>query len=451
MTPFQWRILQFLADSADWMTRNEIKPVVRQMKGYADAMGAPTRGSIEPNSLEGMGYVEHRKAADGSPIRPLEYRITPAGKRALTSNQSQHHSPQELGAIVSNLDDERYSRQEGSANERKTNADEELLHGDRRRYWRIGTTGGDAKIGSHWEMMRDRNCVGFGFPQLGDLSWVDSSDASREKLKNWFKRKYPRQFQSHRPRPATSIGRSCAQIIRFVVEMAEGDIVLAAHGANVLGIGTVVGGYQYETRFQFPHQRAVKWLNLGEWKMPLFEGRQTTVCEIKDHGNLLEVQRRVQSNSTDVGLERATGDLDEEGYFDPTSAEDERDRIFRELVQRRGQPEFRAKLIAAYRGKCAVTGCDVPDALEAAHILAYRGTRSHHVTNGLLLRADIHTLFDLDLIGIDSASMKIVLASRLRGTRYADLQGRKLTLPSIVTHRPSKGALAQRWQRFAAR
>jgi HNH endonuclease len=63
--------------------------------------------------------------------------------------------------------------------------------------------------------------------------------------------------------------------------------------------------------------------------------------------------------------------------------------------------KFRKKLIAAYRGRCAVTDCDAYDALEAAHILPYRGPAFDHVTNGLLRRADIHTLFDLNLIGIE--------------------------------------------------
>lgn len=85
VTPFQLRILRALADTANWTTRNEIKPVVRQMKGFAAAMGAPMTGIIEPDTLEGMGYVEHRKTADGSPIWPLEYRITLAGRKAISN------------------------------------------------------------------------------------------------------------------------------------------------------------------------------------------------------------------------------------------------------------------------------------------------------------------------------------------------------------------------------
>jgi predicted restriction endonuclease len=81
---------------------------------------------------------------------------------------------------------------------------------------------------------------------------------------------------------------------------------------------------------------------------------------------------------------------------------DERQRKLREIGDCRGQPEFRNRLIAAYGGVCAVTGCNAVAALEACHLAPYSGAQSNHVTNGLLLRADIHTLFDLDLIGIEN-------------------------------------------------
>ncbi|WP_169719739.1 HNH endonuclease, partial [Novosphingobium acidiphilum] len=54
----------------------------------------------------------------------------------------------------------------------------------------------------------------------------------------------------------------------------------------------------------------------------------------------------------------------------------------------------------AYDGKCAVTSCAIEPLLEAAHIHPYLGPKTNHVTNGMLLRADIHTLFDLGLLAI---------------------------------------------------
>jgi hypothetical protein len=87
--------------------------------------------------------------------------------------------------------------------------------------------------------------------------------------------------------------------------------------------------------------------------------------------------------------------------FDPTNIEDGRDRIKRMVVLRQGQAIFRQKLMVAYENRCAITGCEIPQVLEAAHIMPYLGEHTNHVTNGLLLRADIHTMFDLGLFKID--------------------------------------------------
>ena len=84
--------------------------------------------------------------------------------------------------------------------------------------------------------------------------------------------------------------------------------------------------------------------------------------------------------------------------FDPSSIKDAQERISRTIAQRRSQPAFRNALLDAYDRKCAITGCEVVEVLEAAHIYPYRGPDTSKVVNGLLLRADVHTLFDSGLI-----------------------------------------------------
>jgi putative restriction endonuclease len=91
--------------------------------------------------------------------------------------------------------------------------------------------------------------------------------------------------------------------------------------------------------------------------------------------------------------------------FDPGNIMDGRERIVASIVIRRGQPEFRRILIRAYKGRCAVSGCDAIEVLEAAHIMPYLGQDTNHPSNGILLRADIHTLFDLGLLSIDTDTM----------------------------------------------
>ncbi|MHB9130405.1 MAG: HNH endonuclease [Armatimonadota bacterium] len=112
------------------------------------------------------------------------------------------------------------------------------------------------------------------------------------------------------------------------------------------------------------------------------------------------------------------------------------DRAVALIVRRRGQKEFRDALIEAYHGRCAITGCDAVEALEAAHIVPYQGPDSSVITNGLLLRADIHTLFDLGLIAIHPENMTVVLAPALQETVYAEYDGQQLSLPEDTSYRP---------------
>jgi hypothetical protein len=89
----------------------------------------------------------------------------------------------------------------------------------------------------------------------------------------------------------------------------------------------------------------------------------------------------------------------------------------------------------------------VLDVLEAAHIKPYQGEGDNHPANGLLLRADIHTLFDLDLLGIEPDKLRIELHPSI-ASEYAKFAGKKLG----CTHgRPSKEALSQRYRLFQQR
>ncbi len=128
--------------------------------------------------------------------------------------------------------------------------------------------------------------------------------------------------------------------------------------------------------------------------------------------------------------------------FDPSSIRDGRERIAREIALRRGQAGFRTHLIGAYGARCMITGCTVEAAIEAAHIVAYQGPGSNHPANGLLLRADIHTLFDSDLIAIDADTLVVLVSPALAGTEYQVLHGQPLLVTGPMT--PSRAALQVR-------
>lgn len=129
------------------------------------------------------------------------------------------------------------------------------------------------------------------------------------------------------------------------------------------------------------------------------------------------------------------------GFFDPTDDQDARRQMLQSIVVRCGQPAFRRELLRAYGGACAISGCTVVEALEAAHILPFRGERTNHVQNGLLLRADLHTLFDLGMIEIDPDSLKVGVSPSICDEMYTVYDGKQFSLPSNPDDQPSREAL----------
>lgn len=129
--------------------------------------------------------------------------------------------------------------------------------------------------------------------------------------------------------------------------------------------------------------------------------------------------------------------------FSPEDAEVAKEKIVKAVALRRGQPKFRKKLLDIYKNSCAVTGTQFPPILEAAHIIPYMGEKTNHVTNGILLRADIHTLFDLGLLNINE-NYEVVVSSSMKESEYETYNGRKITLPENEAEWPSLSALKSR-------
>ncbi len=144
-------------------------------------------------------------------------------------------------------------------------------------------------------------------------------------------------------------------------------------------------------------------------------------------------------------LEQQAKAADASGSFSSTDEVDERQRVLAAIVRRRGQPAFRKALLEAYSGRCAITHCDAVDALEAAHIVPYRNSSSNTISNGVLLRADIHTLFDLHLIGVDPISRLVTLAPSLRTSAYRELHGSAIEEASAQDQQACGASLA--WHR----
>ncbi|TCK03005.1 HNH endonuclease [Marinobacterium mangrovicola] len=98
------------------------------------------------------------------------------------------------------------------------------------------------------------------------------------------------------------------------------------------------------------------------------------------------------------------------------------------LTARDGQARFRNELIQHYDLRCMVTGEAIEAIVEAAHIMPYDGNKSNHISNGLLLRVDIHRLFDNHLLTIEPHTFKIHLHPSLEKSSYSYLQNQPLRL-----------------------
>lgn len=87
------------------------------------------------------------------------------------------------------------------------------------------------------------------------------------------------------------------------------------------------------------------------------------------------------------------------------------------------QAAFRDSLMSRYNGRCAISDCDVEATLEAAHVIPFSESIAlrNEPKNGLLLRADIHSLLDRALLVIDPEGNRVVLSDSLRGTVYWSL------------------------------
>ena len=223
------------------------------------------------------------------------------------------------------------------------------------------------------------------------------------------------------------------------------------------------GGQKYTIEIRIGKQRIERWgaspdltpfyqqLQLDQNEVLLLEESRRVDREIKN------ARREEDSDDEESGdaLSAKTGKLlaaaeqrlSEAGEFNPEGVNDARERVLSSIVRRRGQPAFRRRLFAAYCGRCAITGCVVEDVLEAAHIVPYHGPDTNHPTNGLLLRTDLHTLFDLKLVAVDVETMTLLVSPELSDTEYSQYRGRPVRVPDNRKCQPNPKALKQHRER----
>ena len=112
---------------------------------------------------------------------------------------------------------------------------------------------------------------------------------------------------------------------------------------------------------------------------------------------------------------------------------------------RLGQQAFKAKVLDAYYRRCAITGSKIWPVLEAAHIRPVASGGEHRLDNGLLLRSEVHTLFDRGYLAVDPG-YRLRVSPRLRedfdnGDRFYAQAGQVAALPE----RRRTGRSASSW------
>jgi uncharacterized protein YjbI with pentapeptide repeats len=156
---------------------------------------------------------------------------------------------------------------------------------------------------------------------------------------------------------------------------------------------------------------------------------------------ILPALSRLQRQSL-VWVESPPEPINKEVIVDLESLKDERQRTNVARVRRKDQQKFREALKEAFEGKCAITFCDVERALDAAHIFPYRGPQTDCVWNGILLRLDLHRLFDSYLLTIDPVEGQVYLEESLMNS-YGQYANKRICFPEQPVS--ENRLLALRW------
>lgn len=227
-----------------------------------------------------------------------------------------------------------------------------------------------------------------------------------------------------------------------------------AHRVNMVLNGTPQSVTQIETAVKEYGRKAIL-RHLSRLKNDGFAEKIGDDWQLTSHGlSLMKVWRQHHA-SAEVGTPQKSLPINDDDAVESDFHDNEDFRldgidrrllVTREIKARRGQQAFRQSLRKKYGDQCMVTGCRIPAILEAAHIHPYRGDEDNDLRNGLLLRADIHTLFDLELLGIRPDDLGIELHSSI-ASEYQDTVHSKL-LCGRKRFQPSTDALNARYQLF---
>lgn len=181
-----------------------------------------------------------------------------------------------------------------------------------------------------------------------------------------------------------------------------------------------------------------EWIEVPQsWNKSIVQGKSYSTDEPDGKAIWKQVQDRLSRVDITKRLLKA-------GDAIPLNEESERFGNPVLIKPRLGQGAFRVLVADAYTRRCAVTGEKTLPVLEAAHIKSYSESGPHQTANGLLLRSDIHKLFDSGYISI-TEDYRVEVSKRIKeeyqnGKEYYAYHGKELMiLPSAQNDQPSRG------------
>lgn len=136
--------------------------------------------------------------------------------------------------------------------------------------------------------------------------------------------------------------------------------------------------------------------------------------------------------------------LEQTKIFINEASDDEISKIQTWINQRKYQAQFRKNLLKVFDNKCPISYSKINDLLQAAHIYEHSKSRDNSSANGIVLRADLHILFDRNLLLIHPQKLTIHLHQDLLKSEYKIYQGHKIILRSDGSN-PSIKYLIDKW------
>lgn len=176
-----------------------------------------------------------------------------------------------------------------------------------------------------------------------------------------------------------------------------------------------VGTESFETDIPSKHPSRFKSRPMARRIIELLDLKENDVLVLEEEARLVFRVTKAEPGPGGAGRPPSTGKDDAKDI--------ERRKRLAEVLARPQQAAFRHKVAERDGWICAVSGCVEPRAMEAAHLHSVANGGNDDTANGIMLRADIHRLFDADLLTIDPATGEVAVSSDVTDSDHRALAG----------------------------